>query len=108
MRFNWRSQDQPIWSGYRFQSVILVAHPWHNLPVIKADDQFHLHRYPAAQPFHDADDVWILAARRHEIDQPHSAALGFDFRFEDKRVATITATRCYDFFLWEKSPVPVL
>ena len=106
-RFNWRSQDQAIRAGDRFQAVIPLTHPRHNLPVIKPDDQFHLHRHLAAQSFHDANDVRILAARWHEIDQADGAALGFDFRFEDKRVATVTATCFYDLFLWEKSPVSV-
>src|SRR6266545_2799076 len=105
--FNRRSQDQAIRSGDRFQAVIPLANPWHDLPVIKPDDQFHLHRHLAAQPFHDPDDVRILATWRHEIDQTHSAALGFNFRFENKRVPTVTAAGFYDFFLWEKPPMPV-
>src|SRR5207248_9690608 len=106
-RFSRRSQDQAIRPGDRFQAVVPLAHPWHDLPVIKPDDQFHLHRHFAAQPFHDPDDVRILATRRHEIDQTHGAAFGFNFRFQDKRVTTVTATRFYDFFLWEKTPVSV-
>ena len=84
---------KPSGPAMRLQSTIPVAHPWHDLPVIKPDDEFHLHRHFAAQPFHDPDDVRILATRRHEIDQAHGAALGFDFRFQDQRVATVTATR---------------
>ena len=106
-RFNRRSQDQTIRSRDCFKSTIPVAHPWHDLPVIKPDDEFHLHRHFAAQPFHDPDDVRILATWRHEIDQTHGAALGFDFRFQDQRVTTVTATGFYDFFFWEKPPVPV-
>ena len=66
-----------------------------------------LHRHFAAQPFHNPDDVRILATWRHEIDEAHRAAPGFDFRFQDKRVTTITATGLYDFFVWEKPPVAI-
>ena len=83
------------------------AHPRHDLPVIKPDDQLHLYLHLAAQPFHDADDVRILAARRHEIDQSHGAAFGFNFRFENKRVAAITAACFDDFFLRKKTPMSV-
>ncbi len=107
VRLNRRSQDQTIRSRDCFQPAIPVAHPWHDLPVIKPDDEFHLHRDLAAQSFHDPDDVRVLATWRHEIDQTHGAALCFDFRFEDQRVATVTATGFYDFFFWEKSPMPV-
>jgi hypothetical protein len=106
-RFNWRSQDQAIRSSDRFQPAMTLAHPWHDLSVIKPNDQFHLHRHFSAQSFHDADNVRILPARRHEIDKAHGAALGFDFCFENKRVATVTATRRFDLFLREKSPVTV-
>src|SRR6266496_6496181 len=106
-RFNRRSQDQTIRSRDCFQVAIPVAHPWHDLSIIKPDDEFHLHRDLAARPFDDPDDVRILATRRHEIDQTHGAALGFNFSFEDKRVTTVTATCFYNFFFWEKPPVPV-
>jgi hypothetical protein len=78
------------------------------VPVIEADDQFHLHGHFAAQTFDDADDVWILAARRHEIDQTHRAIGRFQFCFQDKCFATVTATHgCY-LFVRKEPPVPVL
>ncbi len=85
VRFDWRSQDQSIRSRDCLQSIktLTPPHPWHDLAVIEADDQFHLHRDFAAQSFNDADDVGILAARRHEIDQANGAAPGFNVRFEN-------------------------
>src|SRR5262249_16162564 len=106
-RFNWCSQDQTIWPCDRLQAVVPFTNPWHDLPVIKPNNQFHVHRHFAAQPFHDPDDVRILATRRHEIDQAHRAAFGFDFRFENKRVTTVTALRGFDIFFWEKPPMSV-
>src|SRR5262249_15310176 len=67
----------------------------------------HLHGHFAAQTFDDADHVWIFTARRHEIDQPYRAAVGFNFRFENQRLVTITATRCRDFLCRKKAPVPI-
>ena len=83
------------------------AHPGHDLPIIEADDQFHLHRDFAAQPFDDADNVRILPSRRHEIDQANGAALGFNFRFKNQRLAPIPAAGCFNFLLRKKSPVPI-
>src|SRR5438067_8463766 len=68
-------------------------YPRHDLPVVETDDQLHVHRHFAAQPFDDSNDVGILTARRHEIDQANRAALGFNLRLEDERVAPIPATR---------------
>ena len=82
-------------------------HPWHDLPVIEADDQLHLHPHFAAQPFDDADDIRVLATRRHEIDQANSAALGFNFRFKNQRLAPIPAASCFNFLVRKKSPVPI-
>src|SRR5436309_10258694 len=86
---------------------MVFPHPGNDLSIIEADDQLHLHRNFASQSFNDANDVRILAARRHEIDQAHGAALCFDFRLEDKRVTTVTATRFYDLSLREKPPMSV-
>src|SRR5262245_57962863 len=79
VRLNRRSQDQTIRSCDCFQSAIPVAHPWHDLPVIKPDDEFHLHRDLAAQPFHDRDDGPLIAPWRHEFDKTHAAAAGLSF-----------------------------
>jgi hypothetical protein len=84
-----------------------MTNPRHDLSVIKADDQLHLHRHLASQPFHDADDVRILTTRRHEIEQAHSAAFGFNFCFEDQRVGTVAASRCFNLSLWEKPPMSI-
>src|SRR5207248_4364970 len=86
---------------------MVFPHPGNDLSIIEADDQLHLHRNFASQSFNDANDVRVLAARRHEIDQAHGATLCFDFRFQDKRVSTVPATRFYDVFLREKPPVSV-
>ena len=56
---------------------------WHDVPVIEADDEFRLHPHFAAQTFNDTNQVWILASWRHEIDQAHRTALGFNFGFEN-------------------------
>ena len=37
----------------------------------------------AAQSFDDANEIGILAARRHEIDQAHRTADGLNFGFEN-------------------------
>src|SRR5262249_28037910 len=86
LRFNWRSQDQPIGTGDCFQSLkpLTSSHPRHDLPVIKPNDKFHSHQHLTAHAFHNPDDVRILAARGHEIDETHSTAFGFDFRFENQ------------------------
>src|SRR5205823_9147848 len=86
---------------------MVFPHPGNDLSIIEADDQLHLHRNFASQSFNYANDVRILAARRHEIDQAHGAALCFDFRLEDKRVTTVTATRFYNLSLREEPPVSV-
>ena len=109
MRFNRRSQDQTIGAGDSFKTIVSFAtpHPWHDLSVTEADDQFHLHPHLAMQSLDDPDDVRVLATRRHEIDQANSAALGFDFRFKNQRLAPIPAANCFNFFFREKTPVPV-
>src|SRR5436309_9899193 len=81
--------------------------PGHDLAVIEADDELHLHRHFAAQAFDDADDVRILAARRHKIDQANGATLGFNFRFENQRLSPVTAARGFDFLCRKKPPVPI-
>ena len=87
--------------------LFAFAHPGHDLPVIEADDEFHLHRDFAAHAFDDADDVRIFAARRHEIDQAHRAAFCGDLRLEDECIATVVATCLYHFFRRKKPPVTV-
>src|SRR5262249_34153493 len=82
-------------------------HPRHDLPVIKPDDKFHSHQHLTAHAFHNPDDVRILAARGHKIDETHSTAFGFDFRFEDQRITAITPTRRFNFFVRKKPPVSV-
>src|SRR5262245_35928207 len=77
------------------------------MPVIEADDQFHLHSYMAAQSFNDADDVRVLASRRHEIDQANGAALSFNFSFENQRLSQVTAARGFNFLFRKKAPVPI-
>jgi len=41
--------------------TLTPPHPRQDVPVIEADDQFHLHRDFSAQAFDDADDVRVLA-----------------------------------------------
>ena len=77
------------------------------MPVIEADDQFHLHRYFPAHAFDDADDVRILPSRRHEIDQAHRATFRFQFCFQNERLVTITATHRGYLLIWKKPPVPI-
>src|SRR5262249_7543722 len=84
-----------------------LSHPRHDLPVIEADDQFHLHSYMAAQSFNDADDVRVLASRRHEIDQANGAARSFNFSFENQRLASIAAASCFNFFGRKETPMPI-
>ena len=77
------------------------------MPVIEPDNQFHLHRDFPAQAFDDADDVRVLAARRHEIDQAHRPIFRFQFCFQDERFATVTATNgCY-LFVRKEPPVAI-
>src|SRR5947209_14919646 len=84
-----------------------LSHPRNDSSVIEADDQLHFHPDFALHALDDADDVGICAAWRHEIDQADRAAGGFDFRFEDERVAPIAALGLSDFFFRRKEPTPV-
>src|SRR4029077_3095084 len=100
---------QCIRTGDCFESVgtLTQPHPRDNVPVIEPDDQFHLHRDFSAQAFDDADDVRVLASRRHEIDQAHCAIFRFQFCFQDECFATITTPhRCY-LFVRKEPPVPI-
>ena len=84
-----------------------LPHPWNDLPVIKANDQLHLHRHFAAQTFDDSNDVGILSARRHEIDQAHRAAFRFNFCLQDERLVSISSSCLLDLLLRKKSPVAI-
>ena len=84
-----------------------LSHPRNDSSVIEADDQLHFHPDFAVHALNDADDVGICAARRHEIDQADRAGGGFDFRFEDERVAPIAALGLSDFLFRREKPVPV-
>src|SRR5262249_24342951 len=66
-----------------------------------------LHQYFTAQTFNDADQVRVFAARWHEIDQPHGAALGFNFRVQNERLSTITAARRRNLFFRKKAPMAI-
>ena len=83
------------------------SHPWNDLPVIKADNQLHFHGHFAAQPLDDSNDVGILSAWRHEVDQSNRAVLGFNLCFQDERVVPIPSSCLLDLFLGEKPPVPI-
>ena len=107
VRFNRRPQDQTVRSRDSLKPAVAFPHPWNDLPVIKANDQLHLHRHFAAQPFDDPNDVGILAARRHEIDQAHGAAFRFDFRFQNERVASISASRSLDLLIGMEKPAAI-
>jgi hypothetical protein len=85
-----------------------MTHPWNDLPIVKPDDQFHLHGDPASQSLHNPDDVRVLTTWWHEIDESNCSAFGLDFGFQNQRVTTVPAPRFYDFFFWEKPPVPIL
>ena len=87
--------------------LLASSHPGDDLPVIEADDQFHLHRHFAAQPFDDADDVRVLATRRHKIDQAHRTTFRFNFRFENQRLSPVAAARGFNFLCRKKPPVPI-
>jgi hypothetical protein len=77
------------------------------LPVIKADDQLHVDRHFAAEAFDDPNDVGILTARRHEIDQAHGAAFRFDLGFQNERVVSIPAPRSLDFLIGMEKPTAI-
>ena len=104
-RFNRRPQNESVRSGDRFESIVRLSHPGNDEPVFKTNNQFHLHAHFAAQSFHDANEVGIFAARRHEIDEPHRAACRFNLRLDDQRVATIAPTRLVDLVGRRKRPV---
>src|SRR5206468_8922770 len=87
--------------------LLASSHPRNDLAVIEADDQLHLHRHFAAHAFDDADDVRILAARRHKIDQANGPALGFNFCFENERLSPVAATRSFNVLLRKKPPVSI-
>ena len=101
-RLDRRSQDQSVRSRDRFKSAMPLPHPRNDLSVIEADNQLHVHPHRSAHPFDDADDVRVLAPRRHEIDQTHRTAFGFNFRLEDKRVAAIPPARPVNLFFGKK------
>ena len=67
-RFDWRAQNKSVRTCERFQSAVPGSHPRDSAAVIEPNDELHLHHYLTANSFHDADEVGIFAARRHEID----------------------------------------
>src|ERR1041384_6741842 len=102
------AETERVRSGERFESAGGLAHPRDDLPAIETDNQLHANAHLAGQTLEDADQVGVLAARRHEIDQSHGAALCLDFRFEDQRVTAVSPTAFVDLTLGVKEPAAIV
>src|SRR6202022_2104406 len=98
---------QSVRTGDGLETVMRLAYPRNDQSVLKTNDQFHLHRHFAAQTFDDANDVGVLATRRHEIDQADCAALGFNFGFDDERVAAVAPPQLVDLLRRREKPMAV-
>src|SRR5439155_552191 len=83
--------NQTVRSGNRLEPVVTFPNPWNDLPIVKPDDQLHVHRYFPTQPFDDPNNVGILAARGHEIDQSRGATFGFNFCLQNDSLASISS-----------------
>src|SRR5205814_2850973 len=55
----------------------------------------------------DSNQIGILPARRHEIDQAGDASGRFDIGLEDQSVAAITAARRFDFIRGQETPAAI-
>ena len=83
------------------------ADPRNDRAVFETDDQLHSHRHLAANAVDDANQIGILPARRHEIDQAGDASGRFDLGLEDQSVAAITAARRFDFIRGQETPAAI-
>src|ERR1700730_2218752 len=105
---NRRSQNQTVWTGNRFHSAVTFSHPRHDMAIVEPYDQVHFQGDLAPQSLDDSNDVGILSARRHEIDQAHGSTGRFDLRFQNQRITAISPFYLLDLFLRKKSPMTIL
>ena len=91
----WYRGAQPgrVGAGDRDQIVVVPAHPRHDMAVVEAQSQVHVHRHRPGDTFDDAHDVGLGASGWHEVDEAHRAFIGVPLGFEDQRVAPVAAAR---------------
>ena len=70
-----------------------MGHPWHCAPIVEANDQLHIKGHAALDPLHDADQIGVLIARRHEVDHPRRAGFRDQIGDENEGAVAIGAPR---------------
>jgi len=73
-----------VWSGSRVTQGYDTA-------VLEADHQLHAHDELPGFADHEPHQIGGAVAKRHEVDQPSGALLGFEARLEDQGVVAIAA-----------------
>jgi hypothetical protein len=55
-----------------------------------------MHPYRTLAALDDANEIWILAYDRHEVDDRDLTFVGDEERFEDERLAAVLAAYLFD------------
>jgi hypothetical protein len=69
-----------------------TRHPGNNDSIAKSQDEIEMEGDTAALTDNQAHDGRITAERRHEVDERHNAAVGFETGLQDQ-IAASTANR---------------
>ncbi len=89
-----RAQQQRVGAADGEEAAVDAAHPRDERSVIHPNDQLHAHPHLAALSDRHSNDIGILGARRHAIDQRDRAIFGLVLRLQDERALAIAPADC--------------
>ena len=92
MYFRRRVQCHHVRPRDRAQRPVIHARdPRNRAAVVEAQHQLHAHPHTSSLAAHQADDVGVAVAGRHEVDEEDGAVGRLDARLENQGVAAIAA-----------------
>lgn len=85
-------QPQRAGSGHRNPIAVDSVHPRHHLAVAEPHHQLDAHRHGTGAPLDQADQIQLVPAQRHAVDDGDLAVGACEDRLEHQRVASVGAT----------------
>lgn len=102
------TQNNHVWPGDSAEFITSHRDPWNGEPVVEPDGEFHSDGDLATGATDFADDVGMLAARRHEVSKTYIARRCGEYRLKDHRVRTVLSMNGEYFALWAEAPIAVI
>src|SRR4029453_18032353 len=91
VRLHWSAQPARVRTGDGDDRPVVPTDPWHHSSVVEPQPELHPHRHPAGDALCDANDVWRLPARRHEVEKPYGALGRLELGLQHQRLAAVAA-----------------